>query len=91
MQPVTTQTIEAIFQDGVFKPLGPVDLAENQRVHLVVGQSAPEAPATRTGSLFGAFPALAALTGDDLAWARQAWERGLGKQADILRRPQRKE
>jgi predicted DNA-binding antitoxin AbrB/MazE fold protein len=28
--------IEAIYQGGVFKPLGPVQLAENQRVTLTV-------------------------------------------------------
>ena len=28
--------IEAIYQDGVFKPLGPVELKENERVRLSV-------------------------------------------------------
>src|SRR5947209_19546552 len=29
-------TVEAIYQDGVFKPVRPVDLPENQRVKVVV-------------------------------------------------------
>ncbi len=30
------RTIEAVFQDGVFKPLGAVELPDHQRVSLVV-------------------------------------------------------
>lgn len=34
---MTAQTIEAIYEDGVFKPLQPIpDLAEHERVRLVV-------------------------------------------------------
>ncbi len=29
-------TVEAVYQEGVFRPLGHVDLAENQRVRLHV-------------------------------------------------------
>jgi predicted DNA-binding antitoxin AbrB/MazE fold protein len=29
-----TTTVDAIYQGGVFRPAGPVDLPENQRVHL---------------------------------------------------------
>jgi predicted DNA-binding antitoxin AbrB/MazE fold protein len=28
--------VEAIFQEGMFKPLGPVELADNQRVRLSI-------------------------------------------------------
>ncbi|HEY1378243.1 MAG TPA: antitoxin family protein [Gemmataceae bacterium] len=31
-----TTTVEAVYQGGVFKPVGPVDLPENQRVQLRV-------------------------------------------------------
>jgi predicted DNA-binding antitoxin AbrB/MazE fold protein len=31
-------TIEAVYQNGVFKPLAPVKLVENERVRLVVEQ-----------------------------------------------------
>jgi predicted DNA-binding antitoxin AbrB/MazE fold protein len=30
------QTIEAIFEQGVFRPVVPVELAENSRVHLQI-------------------------------------------------------
>ena len=36
-----TTTVEAIYQDGVFKPVGPVDLPENQRVRVVVPTEEP--------------------------------------------------
>jgi predicted DNA-binding antitoxin AbrB/MazE fold protein len=31
-----TTTVEAVYQDGVFKPVQPVELPENQRVQLEV-------------------------------------------------------
>jgi predicted DNA-binding antitoxin AbrB/MazE fold protein len=36
-------TIEAIYQGGVFKPLGEVSIAENQRVKIIVEPDAPAA------------------------------------------------
>ena len=36
------------------------------------------------GSLFGAFPELAVLSDDDVAWAKRLWEHGLEKQSRIL-------
>jgi len=33
---------------------------------------------------FGAFPELAALAGDDFAWAKRLWEHGLEKQSRLL-------
>ena len=31
------QQVDAIYEDGVLKPLGPLSLAEHQRVSLVIG------------------------------------------------------
>jgi predicted DNA-binding antitoxin AbrB/MazE fold protein len=36
-----TTTVEAIYQDGVFRPVGTVDLPENQRVEIVVETGEP--------------------------------------------------
>lgn len=36
--------IDAVFQQGVFKPLQPVDFAEDQRVHLIVETARQETP-----------------------------------------------
>jgi predicted DNA-binding antitoxin AbrB/MazE fold protein len=33
-------SIDAIYQDGVFKPLGKVEFAENERVHLTINKIA---------------------------------------------------
>jgi predicted DNA-binding antitoxin AbrB/MazE fold protein len=48
-------TIEAVYQGGVFKPLGEVKLAENQRVQVLVpGEaSAPVQPRRSLGDLVG--------------------------------------
>ena len=37
-------TVEAVYQDGVFKPVGPVTLPENQRVRLQVEPVEPARP-----------------------------------------------
>ncbi len=34
-------TVEAVYQGGVFKPVGPVDLPENQQVRLTVESVEP--------------------------------------------------
>ncbi len=78
---MATRAIEAIYQDGVFKPLTPVGLAENEHVILLL-QAPAEAGAAPLP--FGAFPALAALTDDDLAWAEQALNRSLERQLSLL-------
>jgi hypothetical protein len=78
---MATRRIEAIYQDGVFKPLAPVGLAENERVTLLLQEASDSGPAPQ---LFGAFPALAALTDDDLAWAEQALNRSLERQLRLL-------
>ena len=36
--------IDAVFQQGVFKPLQPVDFVEDQRVHLIVEPVRQETP-----------------------------------------------
>jgi len=36
-----TTTIDAIYEGGVFKPEGPVDLKDKTRVHLVIEETAP--------------------------------------------------
>jgi predicted DNA-binding antitoxin AbrB/MazE fold protein len=40
------QTIEAVYEDGVFKPLQPVALDEGQRVHVCISQP----PETQTAA-----------------------------------------
>lgn len=41
-----TFAIEAIFENGVLKPLNPLGLAEHQKVHLIVETTAAGAPPT---------------------------------------------
>ena len=36
-----TQEIDAIYEDGVFRPLQPVSLAESQTVKIIVSTSSP--------------------------------------------------
>ena len=44
-----TWAIEAIFENGVLRPLDPIQLANQQKVHLIVDTSAPtSAPAGKT-------------------------------------------
>lgn len=45
-------TIEAAFQDGVFKPLGKVQLADNQPVHILVSAAAPPDRTCQTARMF---------------------------------------
>ena len=37
-----TETIEAVYEDGVFKPLRPVSLPEHQRVSIAVSLPTPQ-------------------------------------------------
>lgn len=76
---MSIRMIDAVFQQGVFKPLQPVTLAENEPVKVVVWVEPPPVPAGRR-SLFGALPALADVSDESLAWAQQLWEQGLEKQ-----------
>ena len=79
---MTTFTIQAIYQSGVLQPKGKLNLPDNTPVQLqVTPLPITDAP---TSSLFGAFPELVALTGDDLAWAKRLWEHGVEKQSRLL-------
>jgi len=79
---MTTITVQATYRDGVLKPQVKLDLPDNTPVQVQItplptGDTAP-------GSLYGAFPELAALTDDDVAWAKRLWEHGVEKQSRIL-------
>jgi len=43
-----TMAVEAVFENGVLKPLNPLELAEHQKVHLIVETNVA---ATATGQL----------------------------------------
>ncbi|MEI2692889.1 MAG: antitoxin family protein [Anaerolineae bacterium] len=79
-------TVEAIYQDGVFKPLRPVRLANNTRVEIRIAQNVEAiVDDSDLGPLAGAFPELASLTDADIEWAKDQWQRGLQRQLDLLR------
>jgi predicted DNA-binding antitoxin AbrB/MazE fold protein len=82
---MTAMVIDAVHQKGIFRPVSPVSLPENALVNVLV-ESAETAVASGTErpSLFGAFPELAAITGDDIAWVKSLWQQGLDKQLRIL-------
>jgi len=77
-----TITIQATYSNGVLKPRGKLDLPDNTTVQVQITPLVT-ADAT-TDSLFGAFPELAMLSDDDVAWARRLWEHGAEKQSRIL-------
>jgi len=79
---MVTITVQAVYRGGVLQPQDELDLPDNTPVQVQV----TPLPASRaaTGSLFGAFPELAALTGDEFAWAKRLWEHGLEKQSRLL-------
>jgi len=83
---VTTITVQATYQDGVLKPQAKLDLPENAVVEVQITplRLAHDAP----GSLFGAFPELGALTGEDFAWAERLWEHSVEEQPRILDTPE---
>lgn len=81
-----TIVIQAIYRDGKLEPKEKLDLPENTPVQLQVIPLVVEDEPTDT--LFGAFPELAALTGDEFAWASRLWEHSLEKQSRILDLPQ---
>lgn len=80
---VATVTVEAIYQSGVIKPLTPLDLRENERIKIQIERE-PLPKARPAASLRGAFPELAAISDEDIEWAKGLWERGVEKQARIL-------
>jgi predicted DNA-binding antitoxin AbrB/MazE fold protein len=68
-------TIEAVYQNGVFKPVSEVVLPENQRVHLSISPVAPPAgpewleelrrERARVAAAYGPFPDTTALIAED--------------------------
>ena len=66
---MTTQVIEAVFREGVFRPLTPVDLSDNARVRILVSENrvVDEPPASQSKTLFGVLPQLNALADFDLS------------------------
>lgn len=81
---MSTNVIDAIYQDGVFKPLQPVTLAENEPVQVLVWVAPPAAKIGRR-TLFGALRVLSDLSDEDLSWAKHLWDQGLDGQLHILR------
>ena len=82
---MTSITIEAVYKNGVFRPLQPVSLPDDTRVEIKVPAVVPDQPTEmKLGPLAGAFPGLAALADNDLEWARDQWELGLEKQLKLL-------
>ncbi len=79
---MATITVKATYRDGVLKPHVKLDLPDNMPVQVQITPLPVDAPAP--DSLFGAFPELAGITDDDLAWARRLWEHGIEKQSRIL-------
>ncbi len=79
-------TVEAIYQDGVFKPLHPVRLANNTRVKIRIAQNVEAiVDDSDLGPLAGAFPELASLTDADIEWAQDQWQRGIQRQLEMLK------
>ena len=82
---MTTLVIDAVHQKGVFRPINPVSLPENAPVKVLVQTpEITESAKTERPSLFGAFPEIAAINDDDIAWVKGLWQEGLEKQLRIL-------
>ena len=81
-----TITVQAIYRNGVLQPQQQLDLPDNTPVQIQI--TTLSAAGAGAGSLFGAFPELAALDADDFDWAKRSWERGLEKQAHLLSSPE---
>ncbi len=71
---MVTWTIEAVFQNGVFRPVAPVALPENTCVTLVLkGEPMPGAPV---------FPSYGQM--DESEWAWMGWAGSLGSPDRLL-------
>jgi hypothetical protein len=70
-------TISAIYRKGRFEPKDKLSLPENTPVELQVTPMLSEEPPLKT--LFGAFPELAVLSEEDIAWAEQLWGQSVEK------------
>lgn len=77
-----TITVRAVYRKGALRPQEKLELPENTVVQVQVTPIAD--PAKQPGSLFGAFPELATLSGDDFDWAKRLWEHGIEKQSRIM-------
>ncbi len=80
---MSANVIDAVYQNGVFKPLQPVTLAENEPVKVLVWVASSSVK-TRRRTLFGALQVQNDVSDDDLAWAKQLWERSLDKQMQVV-------
>ncbi len=81
---MNANVIDAVYQDGVFKPLQPITLAENEPVKVVVWATSSSAK-TEGRSLFGALRVSGDVSDEDLTWAKHLWDQGLSKQLHLLR------
>lgn len=79
-----TFTVQAVYQKGVLKPKAKLNLPEDSVVELQVKMSVSRR--NKKTSLFGAFPELAVITDEDIHQAKKRWERGLKKQARMLKK-----
>lgn len=71
-------TLKAIYSNGVFVPLKPLALDEDQTVEIevmIIPQTNP-----KIKSLYGAFPALAVFSHEDFDWGRRMWDHGIEEQ-----------
>ena len=71
--------VHAVYQDGVIKPTEPLNLENEAKIQLLIMPDPSGSEKEAPGSLFGAFPELAALSDDDLAWAKRLREYGVEK------------
>lgn len=79
---MTTITVQAVYRGGALYPQAKLDLPEDTQVEVQVTPTPSRS--TTAASLFGKFPELASLTGDDFAWAKRLWDHGLEKQSRLL-------
>jgi len=79
---MATITVQAVYRNGVLRPQTKLDLPDNTIVQVQI--TPPPATGPSSDSLFGAFPELAALTGDDFAWAKRLWEHSAEIESRIL-------
>ncbi len=78
-------TVEAIYQDGVFRPLHPVTLPDNTYVEVNIPQDDSRSmEPVDLGALAGAFPELAVLGDEAVDRARDQWEHGPAGQIELL-------
>ncbi len=79
---MTSIVVQARYRNGVLQPQVKLDLPEDALVQV---QVTPLPEVRLPGhSLFGAFPELAGLSGDDVASTKRLWDHGLEKQSRLL-------